>query len=173
MAMGISAVLAAVVAGAGLKMSNDTKSQQLTVRAADIARAVDNWLMTGNVMRGPKDTIQGCCGAAEFQQLAKYMPDNSVMVTDPWTNTSNWPYSFFSTANDTYANADAFSSAAYPFDGVAPRLDLRGKILILTKGSPTYSTFRVWDNTANYKSFQFYAIQAIDNRGYPIVTYGR
>lgn len=178
MSIGIATVLAAIGAGAGLKVSNDSKSSQVIMHAEDLAQAVDRFMAQDSVLLAPTVAAQG--NSADLNsKVGPFAKQGDTNYSDPWNSAGYNPAGYFSTATTNWVcdaaakYANGYDSTKYPMDGLAGKPDNRGKVIYLYKGSAAFREgFCVWNGQVSYR-LEWYAVQAIDNRGYPAITLGK
>lgn len=160
MAIGVSVAVSATVATTGVHLMKQNKFQKVVERAKDIHQAIERYYQDGNGMTW----VKTFANTTNFENALKpYLSDQAALTgyTNPVTGVLSYPF------QDGMLNGQTY---AYP--GVYPMTGMKGQIYYFWMNQNAPGTFTIWDGSAN-KSFTMWALQAIDDNGFPLVTLGR
>lgn len=173
-AMGVSIAIAmsSVVAVASNYTMKKAKETEFREVVKDYVQATEQYMTRMSQTAGADQVPQSHAGIAIFEQF-RANPRIGGGYEGRFTNLytqDSWAVPFY---HNTSADADGaiatnFAQANYP--KAIPLY--KGAILYVYRWPRTKTSFQVWDG-AQYKRFQYYAYQGIDESGYPVVTMGR
>lgn len=176
----IGVILAGLAAGAGNFLNNEASLQYLVQEAKRYEIAIDKHMQAkwGGTYPWPS-WAPGTTMTAGVLDTWLGPPSRNCGVFAYMNGVSGGclgPTAYAATADGGYAVHTVFgqmTSAAYPLDGQGGRPDLRGTILYLYSAYPNAAyqpgSFWVWRGASDGKVRQ-YALQAIDDRGYAMIT---
>lgn len=176
LAIGVSVAVAAAVATAGTFALSQSKMQQLTRDALSLHRAVEAYFSDRSNDQMTEPWPYATSGIAVFSFLVGryFQPPvtGNVQFQNPYTG--NMEDVFLVTHSNGNPAASAYP-AGYA-SGNYPLTAERGKVIYFyfynNGGLGGAYDMYIWDGRKQ-NSYKMWAVQAIDNQGYPLVTQGR
>lgn len=155
-------VLAGITAGGGAYLANEAKSHKMAEIAKTMFNAINQYKAKTATI--PNSGFIDGNTAILASTLSSYLEDNTTSYLDPWTGATKQ----FIGKSPPFVQADYGSTTGTWTLGLptAPRL------IYLPNTVGSDMPFTVWDQDQSY-SFRFFAVQALDHRGYVVATYGR
>lgn len=160
----IGLILTGVVAGGGSYLLNASKGRVPMEFAKETVNALIQYEARRPNQRFPRPASAADLNTGATNGIsAFYNTTTGTQYYNPYegANVNVEPFAF--AAGGTHAS---WTSANYPKTVYA------GDVVYFYKSTLTGSPIQVWDG-AVYRSYDYYAVQALDERGEPMITLGR
>lgn len=164
MATAILITVGSAVAATGSVMMEQTKERELIERLKDLYQAGEKSL----AMVAERGETQRFPGWVDSSPYMAFRPTGGTWdwyIKNPYTLTDDFIIVDWCNTNSGYC--DSYPNTAYG-SGLVP---IKGRVIFFVAADPV-KAFRVWNGVTDVY-FRSYAFQAIDKKGYPLVTMGR
>lgn len=170
----ITLILSGAIAGGGSYMMKTAKAQEAIRNAQEFFTAYDRFLKRNDHSTNFFNTVYGYTGATISTTLCPHLKDCTPAAPKQWRNPYTGVLEYAMPVETVAANAYPtnpvnFGLAGYP--GVSA--NYKGQILWFVPNSTNKNYYlQVWDGDLS-RQFQYFAVQVVDDRGYPLITLGR
>ena len=182
LAVGVATLLAATTAAGGQVVLRQSQMKKLVSQAADIQGALDKYYSSPNKDQTTWPWPNPGNGDLGWQLWA-FLPNQGptwapLTALNPVSGQDENVVMVTTGAGTPAASVypASYSNAGYPLDGQGGRMDNRGKVIYFYgysyKGPSGAYTMYIWDGNLQ-RNYYMWSVQATDDKGYPLATYGR
>lgn len=174
----IMLILSGLIAGGGSYMMKRAAAQEAVENAKAIFTGMEHYMTRRNGSIGRMFALSTNLGSQVTYNLRPYLKGSDPFVArqfrNPYTGTNEYPLASQNTGTGSYPTSsldttDTFVPASYP----STVKNHAGRVLYFCKNDySAITSLAVFDGETT-RTFQYFAVQVVDQNGQPLITIGR